>query len=1074
MAPNSEEEAPRLGKAPDTIWSSEDPAKEQQRPPVYNPEDYAMSLRKWGRRGSGGTQSQLYGSSGTGSIAGDIEAKSKTLPIQHQPHPSPGGSGSRSARSVKESKDYRNPILTPTPLGGEMSLRQFASVSELLSKLRADLRLSFPSFVQEFIGDPLDGVTLLLELLRAVQLSQAAQQQRCPPPVLRRALLDEHACLQCLRSCMRCPDAARRLSASPAGLFTLAVCIMSNVSKSRVVALELLTKACEPPGCGHGPVSEALSTLRLRFGEPVRFRFLVGMLSSSGVCPELQAAGLKFLNTFLDTAPSPQSRLYLQAELEQAGFQASSLKKVLPHNTICAELVRQELIRWEQNYLDVEALKTRAEDAEKESDSMKEKMALLERRVQILQEEKGILLSLEQCLKERCCELQKEVSVLRKRQSSGTINSLKQGGSTPAEDEGISSSDHDQSLSPDEGDVGDDIEREPMVYELFDVQNDTILVERSAHKNTKEAHLMKETSVDQLDEDGEIVKSMNIEEDEEEETTIDEVIEELRNIINDAETEAYAAEAAEEAAKKKQKELEERKEEDRKIKKIEINIERAKQYSKHYQQSGEKSKLKRKEEPKVLNTDSVETELDIVPSKLLPQPPRRARSLMHLMFQGRGYEEDGIGSGNPFFDDETPSHTSEEDSDSLLSAAREHSTIIGDGNSCVHKSKRSADIKSSQNRSMSTLFVSQNNSDYGKAKKYQSAKNTVNSSSSSNNRSHASNKEIKKTKSSNNAVIKRSESFHHTHSKDHQTSNTRYRRDSQSSNKDSHTSRSRKHLPRYGSFDGLFFVTDITSSPVTSTKQKHRSPSADNILDQRKTPDPPMNSALAAKRLKSKSLDRIDEGLNSLVDIVMTHDRGRSRVSSGRGSTEDWSLEWDKNYFASRSRRSVTDVTVSPINSPPPVVIVSRSTSTRQQRTSTTHQPSSITSFRDYHSSTHFPRRPEEEEAPHKRHPPDGSSHPLFLPVNQHRNSFESIPHQKHHHSPTNSHGGKPFVLKRGHTNAGLYSGHHVIRDTPAHMLMHPQILTPSPDYSRTISPVSHRPGLVVSAKVTDLPSGLY
>lgn len=32
---------------------------------------------------------------------------------------------------------------------------------------------------------------------------------------------------------------------------------------------------------------------------------------------------------------------------------------------------------------------------------------------QILQEEKGILLSLEKCLKEKCCELQEEVSSLR-------------------------------------------------------------------------------------------------------------------------------------------------------------------------------------------------------------------------------------------------------------------------------------------------------------------------------------------------------------------------------------------------------------------------------------------------------------------------------------------------------------------------------------------------------------------------------------------------------------------------------------------------------------------------------------
>lgn len=92
--------------------------------------------------------------------------------------------------------------------------------------------------------------------------------------------------------------------------------------------LQLLTKACGPPGHGHSNVSEAMSTLRLRFGEPVRFRFLVGMLTSAGGQGELLAAGMKFLNVFLNTSDSTQSRLYIQAELEQAGFDMAIIKKV--------------------------------------------------------------------------------------------------------------------------------------------------------------------------------------------------------------------------------------------------------------------------------------------------------------------------------------------------------------------------------------------------------------------------------------------------------------------------------------------------------------------------------------------------------------------------------------------------------------------------------------------------------------------------------------------------------------------------------------------------------------------------
>ena len=66
--------------------------------------------------------------------------------------------------------------------------------------------------------------------------------------------------------------------------------------------------------------------MRLRFGEPVRFRFLVSMLN--GASSDLLLAGLQFINTFLETSPSKQIQLYIQAELEQAGLNCETFKKV--------------------------------------------------------------------------------------------------------------------------------------------------------------------------------------------------------------------------------------------------------------------------------------------------------------------------------------------------------------------------------------------------------------------------------------------------------------------------------------------------------------------------------------------------------------------------------------------------------------------------------------------------------------------------------------------------------------------------------------------------------------------------
>lgn len=152
---------------------------------------------------------------------------------------------------------------------------------------------------------------------------------------------------QCLNlCCLRTPEASTRLGATSIGLMPLAASATGSSIRSRIIALQLLTIACDKHSAGHSSqksvynghsaVSEALSTLRLHCGEPVRFRLLIGMLNSGGGTGELQYHGLKFVNTFLESSESLQNRLYLQAELFQAGFDPKnmthvSLRKSLIH-----------------------------------------------------------------------------------------------------------------------------------------------------------------------------------------------------------------------------------------------------------------------------------------------------------------------------------------------------------------------------------------------------------------------------------------------------------------------------------------------------------------------------------------------------------------------------------------------------------------------------------------------------------------------------------------------------------------------------------------------------------------------
>ena len=260
-----------------------------QRPPVYNAEDYTGYLRKYCKL----TGVQLYVNTGTESSVKTNKTKLRA--------------GKRSDKTETRTLSDKHQM--------EMGLKQFTSISELLNKLKIDLHLSYHSFLKEFISEPNDGVTLLLDLLKVIQLSQTnisgvsnntnnmnnGEFARLHQSVFKKALADEHECLLCLKLCVEAEDGGLRLVDHPSGLFTVSVCVMSNFSKSRVLALQLLTKMCTI-NQGHKQVrnplslsnigriktlqftlqvSDAVSMLRLRFGEPVRFKFLIGRSTSA-------------------------------------------------------------------------------------------------------------------------------------------------------------------------------------------------------------------------------------------------------------------------------------------------------------------------------------------------------------------------------------------------------------------------------------------------------------------------------------------------------------------------------------------------------------------------------------------------------------------------------------------------------------------------------------------------------------------------------------------------------------------------------------------------------------------------
>ncbi|ETN67653.1 multiple wing hair [Anopheles darlingi] len=397
--------------------------------------------------------------------------------------------------------------------------------------------------------------------------------------------------------------AGARLGTTSIGLLPLAAAATGTGIRSRIVALQLLTIACDKSGLrdgtqrsqlhGHTAVSEALSTLRLRCAEPVRFRLLVGMLNSGGGSGELQAIGMRFINTFLESAENVQTRLYLQAELFQAGLDPSQMCKTISSTSPWLERLRLEVKRWDAIRIDIEQLQLQARSAEQ----VRSRLVILERRVQILHEEKSVLSTMERRLQERCAELQREVLRLKGTNSKATdsdshensnSSSLekrpvalprqvppepKRKTSSENDDEGISSSETGQSSTPEP----------PRLYPAKDAHSSAGSHKFSislTQKNTAPAHEV----------------SGNTEEDTND--TIDDVIEELQNIVNDAERE--------------------------------ISDQNEVLYN-HLDDIPEQ----------ILYSLEINNENEIVPVNLLPHPPRKTRSMAHLISN----PSDGEGSG---------------------------------------------------------------------------------------------------------------------------------------------------------------------------------------------------------------------------------------------------------------------------------------------------------------------------------------------------------------------------------------------------------------------------------------------
>ena len=197
-----------------------------------------------------------------------------------------GRRGRSRSRKREEREKYSNILNSyqQDAVSQEMGFKQFSTISHLLQQLKEDLNRPKCSFRKQFLAEGSEGLSLLLDILRVIQLSQAnltsGLDQNINKAIFNKALGDEHETLLCIKLCVELDVGLRLVADHPSGLFTISVCVMSNCNKSRVLALQILEQMCRID-VGHQKVGDAITMLRLRFGEPVRFKFIVGKKCNS-------------------------------------------------------------------------------------------------------------------------------------------------------------------------------------------------------------------------------------------------------------------------------------------------------------------------------------------------------------------------------------------------------------------------------------------------------------------------------------------------------------------------------------------------------------------------------------------------------------------------------------------------------------------------------------------------------------------------------------------------------------------------------------------------------------------------
>ncbi|XP_055339801.1 LOW QUALITY PROTEIN: uncharacterized protein LOC129589227 [Paramacrobiotus metropolitanus] len=234
----------------------------------------------------------------------------------------------------------------------------------LMKNLRADFSMTASNFRMDFIQQ--NGVSMLCQALKKLQDEIGIWENvdaKDDVDELKNKMVDEFHCIMCIKFATRDPDGCRGvLQVDTGNLEIICQSLLSPCMQSRIAVMDLLANLIHKhPSGALRPILQQFTTLRLRYAQHDRFRFLVGMSQTNGKLNLLfKASLLNMMNEMLKACPSGNYQVYLQTELEEAGLNVDEVEKTAKAMAYkdesyedAANVVRQVTL-WRENYIMVD------------------------------------------------------------------------------------------------------------------------------------------------------------------------------------------------------------------------------------------------------------------------------------------------------------------------------------------------------------------------------------------------------------------------------------------------------------------------------------------------------------------------------------------------------------------------------------------------------------------------------------------------------------------------------------------------------------------------------------------------